>query len=431
MNNIDVLAKNMGIKTSQIEAVLKLLEEGATIPFIARYRKEATGSLDEEQIRTIEKEYTYLENLLKRKEDVIRLIEEKNLMTDELKAQILACEKLSEVEDLYRPFKEKKKTKASEAIKMGLEPLAKKIMSFPTKGDLENLSTGYNCEPTKAIEGAKYIIAEWISDNAYYRKIIKQEIFKNGHFHSKLKKNATDEKKVYQIYYDFDEPIKYARHYRILAMNRGEKEGVLSVSLEFDKEYREHLEKEVKEKGLEELYNVAKEIDPEAIEKISKNDKKRILRILEIYHATGENKTEQERKSRQKEVEYDYKVYALNMDREKLYDRINKRVDKMIEEGLIQEVEKIYKKYNDFPTAMQGLGYKEVVEYLEGKLTKEEMIEKIKQETRRYAKRQLTWFRKNKQTIWLDVGKNTIQNNIEIILEGLKVERTNKEANKS
>ena len=201
--------------------------------------------------------------------------------------------------------------------------------------------------------------------------------------------------------------------------------------IEFDKEYREHLEKEVKEKGLEELYNVAKEIDPEAIEKISKNDKKRILRILEIYHATGENKTEQERKSRQKEVEYDYKVYALNMDREKLYDRINKRVDKMIEEGLIQEVEKIYKKYNDFPTAMQGLGYKEVVEYLEGKLTKEEMIEKIKQETRRYAKRQLTWFRKNKQTIWLDVGKNTIQNNIKIILEGLKVERTNKEANKS
>ena len=201
--------------------------------------------------------------------------------------------------------------------------------------------------------------------------------------------------------------------------------------IEFDKEYREHLEKEVKEKGLEELYNVAKEIDPEAIEKISKNDKKRILRILEIYHATGENKTEQERKSRQKEVEYDYKVYALNMDREKLYDRINKRVDKMIEEGLIQEVEKIYKKYNDFPTAMQGLGYKEVVKYLEKKITKEEMIEKIKQETRRYAKRQLTWFRKNKQTIWLDVGKNTIQNNIEIILEGLKVERTNKEANKS
>ena len=107
MNNIDVLAKNMGIKTSQVEAVLKLLKEGATIPFIARYRKEATGSLDEEQIRTIEKEYTYLENLLKRKEDVIRLIAEKDLMTDELKAQILACEKLSEVEDLYRPFKEK------------------------------------------------------------------------------------------------------------------------------------------------------------------------------------------------------------------------------------------------------------------------------------------------------------------------------------
>ena len=201
--------------------------------------------------------------------------------------------------------------------------------------------------------------------------------------------------------------------------------------IEFDKEYREYLEKEVKEKGLEGLYNRAKEIDPEAIKKISKNDKKRILRILEIYHATGENKTEQERKSRQKEVEYDYRVYALNMEREKLYERINKRVDKMIEDGLIQEVEKIYKKYNDFPTAMQGLGYKEVVEYLEGKLSKEEMIEKIKQETRRYAKRQLTWFRKNKETIWLDVGKNTIQNNIEIILEGLRVERKGREANRS
>ena len=151
MNNQSILAKNLGVKVSQIEAVLKLLSEGATIPFIARYRKEATGSLDEEQIRAIAKEYTYLENLSKRKEDVIRLIAEKDLLTDELKNAILACEKLSDVEDLYRPFKEKKKTKASEAIKMGLEPLAKKIMSFPTHGSMKELAEGFECGMDKAI----------------------------------------------------------------------------------------------------------------------------------------------------------------------------------------------------------------------------------------------------------------------------------------
>ena len=189
-------------------------------------------------------------------------------------------------------------------------------------------------------------------------------------------------------------------------------------NIEFDEKYREKLEKEVEENGLEELYEKAKEIDIEAIKKISKNDKKRILRILEIYHATGKNKTEQEIESRKNEVEFDYKVYALNWDREKLYERINKRVDIMLEQGLIEEVKNVYEKYNEFPTAMQGLGYKEVVEYLENKMSKEEMIEKIKQETRRYAKRQMTWFRKNKQTIWLN-AEDEIQNNIEIILEGL------------
>ena len=187
--------------------------------------------------------------------------------------------------------------------------------------------------------------------------------------------------------------------------------------IEFDEKYREELEQEVEERGLEALYEKAKEIDEEAIKKISLNDKKRILRILEIYHATGKNKTEQEKESRKTPVEFDYKVFALNMDREKLYERINKRVDLMIENGLIEEVENIYKKYNKFPTAMQGLGYKEVVQYLEKRLTKEEMIEKIKQETRKFAKRQLTWFRKNKETIWLNAD-DTIQNNIKIILEG-------------
>lgn len=189
-------------------------------------------------------------------------------------------------------------------------------------------------------------------------------------------------------------------------------------NIEFDEKYRKQLEERSEKEGLEALYNEAKKIDPEAITKISPNDKKRILRILEIYNATGKNKTEQEKESRKNEVEFDYKVYAISWDREKLYDRINQRVDIMIDKGLIEEVQKIYSKYNKFPTAMQGLGYKEVLEYLEGKCNKQEMIDKIKQETRRYAKRQLTWFRKNKQTIWLD-GQEKIQNNIEIILEGL------------
>ena len=188
--------------------------------------------------------------------------------------------------------------------------------------------------------------------------------------------------------------------------------------IKLDKKYREELEKRVEKEGLETLYEEAKKIDEEAIKKISKADKKRILRILEIYHATGKNKTEQEIQSKQKEVEYDYKVFALNWDREELYTRINKRVDIMIEKGLIEEVKKIIKKYNEFPTAMQALGYKEVVQYLNGNCTREEMIEKIKMETRRYAKRQLTWFRKNKQTIWLK-GEDGIQNNIKIILEGI------------
>lgn len=186
--------------------------------------------------------------------------------------------------------------------------------------------------------------------------------------------------------------------------------------IKFDEEYRKKLEKEVEE-GLEKLYEKAKKIDPIAIQKISKTDKKRIQRVLEIYHATGKTKTEQEIISRQKEPEYAYKVYGLLWDRQKLYDRINLRVDIMIEQGLIEEVKTILKKYSEFPTAMQGLGYKEVVQYLNKEITKEEMIEKIKQETRRYAKRQMTWFRKNKQTIWLNAEDK--QNNINIISEGI------------
>lgn len=230
------LANIMKIKEEQVLAVIKLLQEGATIPFIARYRKEATNALDEEQIRMVETEYQYLCNLQKRKEDVIRLIEEKDLLTEELKLQILSCEKLAEVEDLYRPFKEKKKTKASEAIKAGLEPLAKKIMSFPKEGTIEKLAYGFNMEPEKAIEGAGYIISEWISDNAYFRKWIRQFLWNQGFIQSKRKKKAEDEKRVYEMYYEFQDRIKYMKHYRTLALNRGESEGILSISIEFEKE---------------------------------------------------------------------------------------------------------------------------------------------------------------------------------------------------
>lgn len=184
---------------------------------------------------------------------------------------------------------------------------------------------------------------------------------------------------------------------------------------EVDLEYREKLNKIADEKGLESLYKKAQEIDPEAMKKISVNDKKRIIRVLEIYHKTGKTKTEQELQSRKNEVKYEYKVFAITMDREKLYERIEKRVDFMIEQGLIEEVKQILNKYHTFPTAMQGLGYKEVVEYLEGSCTKEEMIEEIKKETRHYAKRQLTWFRKNKETIWLD-GEKSTDENVSIIL---------------
>jgi len=195
--------------------------------------------------------------------------------------------------------------------------------------------------------------------------------------------------------------------------------GIEYPEIEFDKNYRNELENIANSKeGLSNLYEKAKEIDSKAIEKISPNDKKRILRILEIYHSTGKTKTELEAESRKNEVKYDYRVFVINMDRQILYNRINKRVEIMIENGLIEEVKNLLDKYKEFPTAMQGLGYKEVVEYLNGYLTKDEMIEKIKQETRRYAKRQLTWFRKNKNTIWID-GLNDLQSNINIILEGI------------
>jgi hypothetical protein len=232
------IASDLNVKDSQVASALKLLSEGATIPFIARYRKEVTGALDEEQLRKINEVYAYEVNLLERKESVIKLIDEKGLLTDELKEKILNAEKLVEVEDLYRPFKEKKKTKATDAINNGLEPLAKMIMSFPTKGDITSLTSKFINDKVKTVEeavtGASYIIAEYISDNAYYRKWLRNFMFKNGFIISKKKKDAEDEKKVYEMYYDFKEEVSKIKSYRVLAINRAEKEKIVTVSIDID-----------------------------------------------------------------------------------------------------------------------------------------------------------------------------------------------------
>ncbi len=237
---IKQISEELNVKENQIEVTLKMLQEGNTVPFIARYRKEATGALDEEQIRKIEEVYLYQENLLKRKEDVIRLIDEKGLLTDELKSKIMAATKLVEVEDLYRPYKEKKKTKATDAINNGLEPLAKMILAFPTKGSITELSSKFINEKVKteedAITGAGYIIAEWISDNAYYRKWIRNYTYKSGMIESKIKKDAKDEQKVYEMYYDYQETVNRIKPHRILAINRAEKEKIINVNIKVDHE---------------------------------------------------------------------------------------------------------------------------------------------------------------------------------------------------
>lgn len=238
---INEITKNLGISTKQVTEVLKLLEEGNTIPFIARYRKEQTGNLDEEQINEINKYYEYQVNLLKRKEDIIRLIDEKGMLTPELNEEILKAEKLVDVEDLYRPFKEKKKTKATEAIAKGLEPFAKWMFSFPYES-IEEEAKKYLNDDVKsieeAIEGAKYIIAEIISDEPTYRKDLRAKLLKNGLLITKAKKNAAelDEKKVYQMYYDYSELASKAKPHRILAINRAESEKVITVKIDVEKD---------------------------------------------------------------------------------------------------------------------------------------------------------------------------------------------------
>ncbi len=239
--NIEIIKKLstvLEIKTSQVEAVLKMLEEKDTVPFIARYRKEATGGLDEEQILTIEKQYNYEVNLKERKEAVINLIETQGKLTDELKAEIEACKKLSEVEDLYKPYKQKKKTRAAIAIKNGLQPLADYLLSLPLKGDLLKEASKYINEEVKsekdAIKGAQDIIAEVVSDDAKLRWSFKDLIVESGTINTKIKKDAVDEKKVYEMYYDYSEKVNTIADHRIMAINRSEKEKIITVSFDYN-----------------------------------------------------------------------------------------------------------------------------------------------------------------------------------------------------
>lgn len=221
----------------QVKSVLELLEENNTVPFIARYRKEATGGLDEVQIKQISDEYQYVANLQKRKDEVIHNIEQQGLLTNELKEAILKQTKLQRVEDLYRPFKQKKKTRATEAKRKGLESLAQWI-SDGQQGELSKKAEAYiNDEVAtvdEAIQGALDIIAEHVSDNPKYRSRILKDIYRQGNIVTAKKKKAGDEKETFAMYYDYVEPIKNVANHRVLAMNRGEKEKVLSVKVEFD-----------------------------------------------------------------------------------------------------------------------------------------------------------------------------------------------------
>lgn len=244
------VSENQNIKESQVSVVLQLLEDGNTVPFIARYRKEMTGSLDEEQIRAIEKEYEYAMNLEKRREDILRLIDEKGMLTEELRADIMKAEKLVDLEDIYRPYKEKKKTKATEAIRKGLEPLANQILMFPLSGNLSDMAKPFINEEVlsieDALEGAGHIIAEMVSDNAGFRKWIREKTFQNGKMVTAIKKNAEDEYLTYQNYYDYEEALKTIKLHRILAINRAENEKVISVKMDVNtEEILSYLEKNV------------------------------------------------------------------------------------------------------------------------------------------------------------------------------------------
>lgn len=238
---IKPIATELNILESQVSATLKLLADGNTVPFIARYRKEMTKGLDEEQIRYIEKEYEYQENLLKRKEDVLRIIETQGKLTEEIKKEVEACTKLSQVEDIYRPYQQKRKTRATEAVRKGLKPLADYILALPRSCDIKLEANKYLNDEVKSIDealsGASDIIAEVVADNAKLRWKVKDSIENYGKIITKVKKNHSDEKATYKMYCDYSEPLRYVEAHRIMAIDRAEDEKVITVSLEYDKNW--------------------------------------------------------------------------------------------------------------------------------------------------------------------------------------------------
>lgn len=234
------IAEQLNISVSQVRSTLDLLEEGNTVPFIARYRKEATKGLDEEQIRSISEHYLYQKNLAKRKEDVLRLIEQQGKLTDEIIRAVNDCSQLSEVEDIYRPYQQKRKTRASEAIANGLQGFADWMMGFPMEGDVKEKAKSYLNEKVEtvidAIAGAQHIVAESVSDDPEFRKSIRFTMLKQGALVSKMKKGAVDQQQTYRMYYDYSERISSIASHRIMALNRGEEEKILNVSLQFDQD---------------------------------------------------------------------------------------------------------------------------------------------------------------------------------------------------
>lgn len=238
---IEPIAKQLGIEVKQVKDTLGLLSEGNTVPFIARYRKEMTKGLDEEEIRIISEQYEYQVNLEKRKEDVLRLIEQQGKLTKEIQDEVMKCTKLSQVEDIYRPYQQKRKTRATDAIAKGLQPLADFILTLPFKADIQGEAKKYLSDLVEtiedAIQGAKDIIAEKVSDDVNVRKRITDSIERYGRIHTKEKKKHEDEKKVYKMYYDYEERLSTLATHRIMAIDRGEKEKVISVSIDYDKEY--------------------------------------------------------------------------------------------------------------------------------------------------------------------------------------------------
>ena len=238
--NLEILskvAKLTKVNENIITNVITMIEEGATIPFIARYRKERTNNLDEEQLREITTVYDYQNRLFERKKEVISIIEERGKMTDELYKQIVKAKTLNEVEELYLPFKEKRKTRATIAIAKGLEPYADYLETFPKDDYLEEAKKYLNEEVTsieEALQGASDIIAERISDNYIYRDIVRRYIYQEGLIITSIKKDAVDEKKVFENYYDYKEPVKFIANHRVLAINRGEKNNILRVKIDFD-----------------------------------------------------------------------------------------------------------------------------------------------------------------------------------------------------